>query len=84
MSTRNSIAGVEVAEDVGGVTYHASLHLYKECFDESPQPVHVDMFQRGVFSNSRASMELPQDKALELADQLTAWAASVREHEGLE
>lgn len=80
MSTKSSIAYVELTADVGGVTYNAHLHVFNECFDEPPQAVHIEMWLQGVFSNTDCRIALSEDEALKLADDLAAWAASIRKH----
>lgn len=81
MSTKGTIADVSLTENVRGVTFHASISVYDECFDEDPQPVYITMWQQGYFSNTECSLTLSQEQALEFADQLTAWAASIRKHQ---
>ena len=78
MSTKGSIASVDLTEVVGKEKYHAHIHLYHECFDKAPQPVYLEVWQQGVWSNQNVQMVIPCEKALELADQLAAWAAKER------
>lgn len=82
MSTKCSIAGVTLVETINGEEFHANVHLYTECFDEDPQPVYLTVSEQGVWSNRGLTLCIPQDKALQFADELTAWAASARNEEG--
>jgi len=78
MSTKGSIAGVSMKEVVGEEIYHASIHVYHECFESHPQPVYFEMTHQGVFSNQRMVLRMPQAEALTLADDLARWLEAVR------
>ena len=78
MSTKSSISYLTLIETIGDEEFHADVHLYTECFDADPQPVYLTVSEQGVWSNQEMTLGIPQDQALQLADELTAWAARVR------
>lgn len=71
MSTKGTIAGIE--------TEGMFVHLYNECSDGNPQPVYIEMWEQGENTNHTMVVCMPQDKALELADDMAMWAKSIRE-----
>ena len=75
MSTRGTVAHVDIQEVVGGDTFHASLHAYEECFDQSGA-LFFEFWEQGVFSNQLAHIALPHDMAVEFCAALGKWAAS--------
>ena len=72
MSTKVTIAGV--------TTDDLFVHIYIECFDESPEPVYIAMWRHVEETNRIMAVSMPQKEALQLADDLARWASSVREN----
>lgn len=76
MSTKGTIADVTIDD--------MFVHFYTECFDGPPQPVYIEMWEQGEEANQMMMVSMPQEYALKLADDLTRWAASIREWTGRE
>ena len=74
MSTKGTVAGAEEIYVVGGEVFNASIHFFEECFDEDPKPLHIRLWQEGVFDNHTTNMTLPRDEAIQMATALGEWA----------
>ena len=70
MSTKFSIAYVNTDGEL--------VHIYTDCFDEPPCPVYIELGAHGENANHEMTLRIPQAKALQLADEMTKWAASTR------
>jgi hypothetical protein len=57
----------------------AYLHFYEECFDEWPGPLYLEMWQQTT-PVTVATVAIPPEVALKMADELSAWAARVRKY----
>ena len=71
MSTKGTIAGVETPE--------MYVHIYTECFYAPPAWVCLEVWEQGDTDNHSMTVSMPQDKALQLADDMTRWATGIRE-----
>jgi len=72
MSTKGSIAYIELKEKVGNKEFHSSLHFYQECFDEE-NDVHIECWEQGVFNNHTFNTSLPLEQAKGLIRELNKW-----------
>lgn len=76
MSTKGTIA--DITTGTAEKSDQAFMHIYTECFDDHPPPVYFNLWEQGEEDNLSMTVCFPQDKALELADDLARWAADTR------
>ena len=69
MSTRCTIATAKYTIVVGNEEYHASVHVYRECFD-SDEGIEIEICQQGV---ATIVQHLPLNEAKQLAAGLAQW-----------
>lgn len=76
MSTKCTISGIDLQTDIGGELFHANIHVYEDCFDETPTPVQIELWVQGVFNNQDITLTVPADKFRAFAHALGRWAAT--------
>ena len=76
MSTKCTISGIDLKTTIGGEDFHANIHAYEECFDETPAPVQIEFWVQGVFNNQEITLTVPADQFRAFAHALGKWADS--------
>lgn len=80
MSTKGTVAHVELAAWCGDQEFSAVVDAYTECFDKEAN-LYIQLWEQGVFQNHKSILGIPHAQAVEFAEALGKWAAAQRQHE---